>query len=42
VTEKGAAVDSFYVNEVSNGKITGAERQREIGDRLLQAINSLG
>ncbi len=41
VTEKGAAVDSFYVNEVANGKITAAERQREIGDRLLQSIKSL-
>ena len=41
VTEKGAAVDSFYVNEVADGKVTGAERQREIGDRLLQAINAL-
>ncbi len=41
VTEKGAAADSFYVNEVMNGKITGAERQRAIGDRLLQAIHSL-
>jgi [protein-PII] uridylyltransferase len=41
VTEKGAAVDSFYVNEVMNGKITSPERQREIGDRLLQAIHSL-
>lgn len=41
VTEKGAAVDSFYVNEIANGKVTAPERQREIGDHLLQAINSL-
>jgi len=41
VTEKGAAVDSFYVNEVANGKVTQPERQREIGARLLQAINNL-
>jgi [protein-PII] uridylyltransferase len=42
VTEKGAAVDSFYVNEVADGKITQPERQREIGGQLLQAIKSLG
>jgi [protein-PII] uridylyltransferase len=42
VTEKGAAVDSFYVNEVGDGKIMKPERQREIGDQLLQAIKSLG
>ncbi|MBI1177907.1 [protein-PII] uridylyltransferase [bacterium] len=40
VTEKGAAVDSFYVNEIVGGKITASERQREIASRLLQAINS--
>jgi [protein-PII] uridylyltransferase len=41
VTEKGAAVDSFYVNEVENGKVVSGERQRAIGDRLLQAIGLL-
>lgn len=40
VTEKGAAVDSFYVNEISNGKVFSADRQREIASRLLQAINA--
>ena len=40
VTEKGAAVDSFYVNEISNGKIVSANRQREVGDRLLRALRS--
>lgn len=41
VTEKGAAVDSFYVNEVMNGKIVDATRQREIGARLLKEIRAL-
>ena len=41
VTEKGAAVDSFYVNEVADGKVTSPERQRVIGDRLLQVIGAL-
>jgi [protein-PII] uridylyltransferase len=41
VTEKGAAVDSFYVNEVANGKVTSLDRQRQIGDRLLKVIGSL-
>jgi len=40
VTEKGAAVDSFYVNEITNGKIVSPERQGEIKSRLLHAIRS--
>jgi [protein-PII] uridylyltransferase len=40
-TEKGAAIDSFYVREVDGGKILSPERQRNIERRLRQAIHSL-
>ena len=42
LTEKGAAIDSFYVREVDGGKILSPERQKAIQRRLLHAINSLG
>ena len=41
VTEKGAAIDSFYVRYVDGGKITEPEKQAEIETRLRQAIASL-
>jgi [protein-PII] uridylyltransferase len=40
-TEKGAAIDSFYVREVGGGKVTSAERQRVVERKLRQAIHSL-
>jgi [protein-PII] uridylyltransferase len=41
VTERGAAIDSFYIRELDGGKITSPERQRQIEDRLRGAINRL-
>ena len=41
-TERGAAIDSFYVSEVFGGKILDPERQRNIERKLRQAIHSLG
>ena len=41
-TEKGAAIDSFYVRELDGGKIISPERQKSIERRLLHAINGLG
>jgi len=41
-TEKGAAIDSFYVREVDGGKILSPERQKAIERRLHHAINTLG
>jgi len=40
-TEKGAAIDSFYVREFDGGKVLLPERQRAIERRLRQAIGSL-
>ncbi len=40
-TERGAAIDSFYVRELSGGKVLASERQRAIENRLRQAIHSL-
>ena len=40
-TEKGAAIDSFYVSERDGGKVLSAERQREIERRLCAAIARL-
>ena len=40
-TEKGAAIDSFYVREEDGGKILSPERQKAIERRLLHAINAL-
>ena len=41
VTERGAAIDSFYVCELAGGKVVSAERQRQIEHGLRQAINRL-
>jgi [protein-PII] uridylyltransferase len=38
VTERGAAIDSFYVREQDGEKITSPERQRLIKGKLLEAI----
>jgi [protein-PII] uridylyltransferase len=40
-TEKGAAIDTFYVRELDGGKLVTAERHRTIERRLRQAIQSL-
>ncbi len=39
VTERGAAIDSFYVRELDGGKITSPERQKFIGDKLRESIS---
>jgi [protein-PII] uridylyltransferase len=39
VTERGAAIDSFYVRELDGGKVMSVERQLLIEDRLRSAIN---
>jgi [protein-PII] uridylyltransferase len=41
VTERGAAIDSFYVCEPDGGKVMSAERQLLIEDRLRDAIKQL-
>jgi [protein-PII] uridylyltransferase len=41
-TEKGAAIDTFYVRELPPAKIESAARQRQIATRLKTAIRSLG
>jgi [protein-PII] uridylyltransferase len=41
VTERGAAIDSFYVCELNGGKITSPERQAAIERRLREAIQRL-
>jgi [protein-PII] uridylyltransferase len=38
VTERGAAIDSFYVRELDGEKITSPERQRLIAESLREAI----
>jgi [protein-PII] uridylyltransferase len=40
-TEKGAAIDSFYVRELDGGKILAPERQKIIERELRQAIRNL-
>jgi [protein-PII] uridylyltransferase len=40
-TEKGAAIDSFYVREVGGAKILSPERQNAIERKLRQAIHNL-
>ncbi|MEI9865283.1 MAG: [protein-PII] uridylyltransferase [Limisphaerales bacterium] len=39
VTERGAAIDSFYVRELDGGKIMSPERQKNITERLRGAIS---
>jgi [protein-PII] uridylyltransferase len=41
-TEKGAAIDSFYVSELDGQKIVHAERQRYIAERMLAALKAFG
>ncbi len=40
-TEKGAAIDSFYVSELDGQKITDPQRQRFIAEKLLAALRTL-
>ena len=41
VTERGAAIDTFYVHELDGGKVLSVERQLLIEDRLRDAIKEL-
>ena len=41
VTERGAAIDSFYVRELDGGKIISAERQKLIEAKLREAIKRI-
>ena len=41
VTERGAAIDSFYVSDVDDGKITSPPRLKLIGEKLREAIGRL-
>ena len=41
MTERGAAIDSFYVRELDGGKIISAERRILIERQLREAINRL-
>jgi len=41
VTERGAAIDSFYVRELDGGKIVSIERQKLIESKVREAINRL-
>ena len=41
VTERGAAIDSFYVRELDGGKVVSAARQKLIEHELRQAIHRL-
>jgi len=40
-TEKGAAVDTFYVRDPGGRKVESPDRQREIAERLYGAIKAL-
>lgn len=40
-TERGAAIDSFYVRELDGAKVLAPERQKDIEKRLRQAIVAL-
>jgi len=37
-TEKGAAIDSFYISEADGQKITSPDRQRELADNLVETL----
>ena len=41
VTERGAAIDSFYVRDVDDGKIASPARREQIAARLREAIGRL-
>jgi len=41
VTERGAAIDNFYVSDVATGKISSPERLARIAARLREAIGKL-
>jgi [protein-PII] uridylyltransferase len=41
VTERGAAIDSFYVRELDGGKVVSEERQKSIEKELRRAIHRL-
>jgi [protein-PII] uridylyltransferase len=41
-TEKGAAIDSFYIAEEDGSKITATDRQKSIEKKLAAAIHRLG
>ncbi len=41
VTEKGAAIDTFYINEEDGGKVLNEQRQELIQRQILDAIHSL-
>jgi [protein-PII] uridylyltransferase len=41
VTERGAAIDSFYVSDFDDGKITSPKRLEHIAARLREAIGKL-
>jgi len=41
VTERGAAIDSFYVSDVDDGKITAPERLEHVATSLRKAIGKL-
>jgi [protein-PII] uridylyltransferase len=41
VTERGVAINSFYVRELAGGKIISTERQKKIADKLREAISRL-
>lgn len=41
LTEKGAAIDSFYVRELDGGKILSTERQKAIERRLIHALAAM-
>ncbi len=40
-TEKGAAIDTFYVTETDGQKVTDLERQRFIAEKLMSALRTL-
>jgi [protein-PII] uridylyltransferase len=41
VTERGAAIDSFYVSDVDGGKLVEPKQQAQLCERLVQAIGKL-
>jgi [protein-PII] uridylyltransferase len=41
VTERGAAIDSFYVTEIGGGKVLDEERRNAVAEYIEKAISSL-